>query len=69
MTKRQPKKRKEFSQKEIKDFFEEVNNKRNLASEPIPKRDITADWITTSNSSKGNNKLIKVAAWQIGQKS
>ena len=62
-------KRKEFTQEEIKSFFEEVNRAGRIFSPtPIPERkDQTFDWITTSGSSKRSNKLVKVSAWQIGQ--
>jgi len=62
---------KEFSEKEIASFFEELNNAgKTFTSTPAPEhRDTASNWITTSGSSKQSNKLIKVSAWQTGQAS
>ena len=69
MTKQSSQKRKEFSQEEIENFFEEVNRGgRILSPTPSPEhKDITSDWVTTSGSSKQSNKLVKVSTWQTGQ--
>ena len=58
------------SQREVEELFDKMDDcKRNFTPTPSPKQNDTSQWITTSNSSKGDNKLTTVAAWQIGQKS
>jgi hypothetical protein len=71
MTKKSPQKRDGLSQKEIEEFFEEVNRSGRIFSPtPTPEhKDSTSDWVTTSGSSKDSNKLVKVSTWLIGQES
>lgn len=58
----------EFSEKEIKSFFEELNRAEKTFVPPAgPEQGETANnWITTSGSSKQSSKLVKVSAWQTG---
>ncbi|MDE0243202.1 MAG: hypothetical protein OYG31_00570 [Candidatus Kaiserbacteria bacterium] len=69
MVKKSPQKQNEISQKEIEDFFEKMDRRGNFIPAPTSDRDITSDWITTDNSSKGSGRLVTVSAWQTGQKS
>ncbi|MEK7099299.1 MAG: hypothetical protein AAB916_02185 [Patescibacteria group bacterium] len=64
-------KMKKFSREEIDSFFKKMNRGDGLFS-PDPtlgRKDPVSNWITTSGSSKQNNKLTKISAWQTGQAS
>jgi hypothetical protein len=63
------KQKKEFSHKELDSFFKELNKGGQTFSPNIvpERRDVTADWVTTSGSSKQSNRLIRVSTWQTGQ--
>jgi hypothetical protein len=69
MTKKISQKQEEFPQDDLGNFFKELNRgSRIFFRGPSPEqKDLMADWVTTSGSSKESNKLIEVSAWQTGQ--
>lgn len=57
-----------LSQKEISNFFDKLDLSKEGQQLPFaPQKKIGDDWITLNDSSKTNNRIVKVSSWQIGQ--